>query len=192
MAGAANETAPVVVPFGSGDYFNGCERFKVTTLVKLNDDLTQRFIEALDARDKTGKINSEAFRERITPIGKAVGKTLRDRLIETQPEPLCRKGNVRNCGVGVAGLDSFAYKTHEGEIKADIPAHVSCNIALMPMTTSNEAAAAPVAVENALPELQFDLGCLAQMTAAAELTGQLMLEQLLIIEAAKAEQVLPR
>lgn len=191
MANVAGETAPAIVPFGRGDYFNGCDPRKVTTIVKLPADLAERFVDVLDARDEAGQVDSRVLHERITPIGSAIGEALRDKLAEIQPGPLCRKGSWKNCGVGIgSGFDSFAYQTDEGEIKADIPAHVTCDTALINRVPSNEAAAAPVAVENASPFLQFDLGCFAQMTAAAELAGQLMLEKLQELETARADQAL--
>lgn len=120
-----------------------------------------------------------------------MGATLRDRLADTQPEPLCRKGNMNNCGVSVSEFSSIVFRVNEdlADFEPHIPAHVECSAALMNIVPSNEAAAAPVEVANAPYNLQFDLGCMAQMTAAGEVAGQMMLDKLLELEAEKAAAI---
>lgn len=187
MVDLAQEAVEVIRPYGRSDYFNGCESRKVSTIVELPADLTERFIDVLDARDSSGQVDSKVLYQRVMPIGLAVGVALRGRLAEVQPEPICRKGSMKNCGINVSKFSAIVLQTEEGTLEPHIPAHVECSAALINKVPSNEAAAAPVAVDNAPLNLQFDIGCMAQMTVVGELAGQMMLDILIELEAARAE-----
>lgn len=65
MADHTKESLKVIQPYGRGDYFNGCEKRKVSTIVEIPGDLTERFINVLDARDASGRVNSRILDERL-------------------------------------------------------------------------------------------------------------------------------
>ncbi len=190
MSRIAGETSVAIQPYGRGGYFNGVYKREAKSIFQLSPDITERFIDALDARSGDGQVNTRKLYERILPIGRFVGEALREKLDETQGEPLCRKGSAKNCGVEISsGFGSIVFDS-EGDGKKLQPyiiTHAGCGTALIDKVESNAAAEAPIMVENASPLLQFDIGCYEQIEAAVALAGQMMLEELVKLEATLPE-----
>jgi len=69
---------------------------------------------------------------------------LRERLDETQREPLCRKGLAKNCDAGISpGFSSIVFADGDGkDLRPYITTHAGCGAALMDRVESNAAAEA--------------------------------------------------
>ncbi len=183
MAGPVAETSVNIKPY-SGDYFNGYESRKAATIVQLPEGIVDRYIDVLDARDDDGKADTKVFYHKLQPIARGVIDTIRERKLDGTLDLKCRKNSGKNCGAEVGGIMAGGFLPDDGTLVSYITVHMSCRDALIDTVPSNAASAAPEIVENAPAGQHLDMGCHLQLGIVAELTGQLMLDELVRLEEA--------
>jgi len=70
MSRLVEGTLVVIKPYGRGGYFSEVHKRTAQSIFQLTPDITERFIDALDARSDDGQVNTLKLYERILPIGR--------------------------------------------------------------------------------------------------------------------------